>query len=85
MLPVPIAHIKPVLAKAHATLKAMLRLMYRTGARPGEVCAMKPCFLDQKGKIWVYRVSPDANKTEHHDQERRVYIGPRHRRFCGAG
>jgi len=75
--PVPCGHIKPVLAKAHAVLKAMLLFAYRTGARPGEVCALKPCHLDRTGKVWVYNVPPGANKTEHHDQERKVYVGPR--------
>jgi integrase len=74
--PVPREHIKAVLGKAHAVLKAMLLFAYRTGARPGEVCALKPCHLDRTGKVWVYQVPPDANKTEHHDQERMVYIGP---------
>jgi integrase len=55
----------------------MLLFAYRTGARPGEVCAFKPCHLDRTGKVWVYSVPPEANKTEHHDQERKVYIGPR--------
>jgi len=75
--PVPSDHIKAVLDKAHAILKAMLLFAYRTGARPGEVCALKPCHLDRTGKVWVYHVPPDANKTEHHDQERKVYIGRR--------
>ncbi len=79
--PVPRGDIKPVLARAHAVLKAMLLFAYRTGARPGEVCALKPCHIDRAGKVWVYAVPPEANKTEHHDQERRVYIGPRARRI----
>ncbi|MHB1422839.1 MAG: tyrosine-type recombinase/integrase [Gemmataceae bacterium] len=79
--PVPRGDIKPVLARAHAVLKAMLLFAYRTGARPGEVCALKPCHLDRTGKVWIYRVPPDANKTEHHDQERKVYVGPRARKI----
>lgn len=79
--PVPRGDIKPVLARAHAVLKAMLLFAYRTGARPAEVCALKPCHLDRTGKVWLYRVPPDANKTEHHDQERKVYVGPRARKI----
>ncbi len=78
--PVPVAHVKAVLGKAHQILRAMLRFAFYTGARPGEVCALEPCHLDRKGKVWVYAVPPDANKTEHHDQERKVYIGPRARK-----
>ena len=38
----PRGHVKAVLGKAHAVLKAMLLFAYRTGARPGEVGALKP-------------------------------------------
>ncbi len=78
--PVPAGHIKAVLVRAPAMLKAMLLLAYRTGARPGEVCALKPCHLDRTGKVWVYLVPPEANKTEHHEQERKIYLGPRARK-----
>jgi integrase len=79
--PVPGEHIKAILGKAHAVLKAMLLFAYRTGARPGEVCALKPCHLDRTGKVWVYHVPPEANKAEHHNQERKVYVGPRARKI----
>ena len=79
--PVPRGHVKAVLGKAHAVLKAMLLFAYRTGARPGEVGALKPSHIDRTGKLWVYHVPPEANKTEHHDQERKVYVGPRARKI----
>jgi integrase len=79
--PVPREHLKPVLDKAHEVLKAMLLFGYRTGARPGEICALKSCHLNRTGKVWVYQVPPDANKTEHHEQERKVYVGPRARKI----
>jgi integrase len=82
--PVPRDHIKAVLGKAHAVLKAMLLFAYYTGARPGEVCALKPCHLDRTGKIWRYTVPPEANKTEHHNENTEegsvVYVGPRAQR-----
>jgi integrase len=58
----------------------MILFSYRSGARPGEVCALKPCHLDRSGKVWVYRVPPEANKTDHHDHDRKVFIGPRARK-----
>lgn len=79
--PVPIPHFKAVLARAHPMLRAMLNFAYRTGARPGEVCALKPCYLDMAGKVWVYNVPPEANKTDVHGIERKVYIGPRARKI----
>jgi integrase len=75
--PVPLDHIKAVLAKAPAMLKAMVLFAYSTGARPGEVCALKPCHLDRSRTPWIYSVPPDANRTEHRDQDRKVYIGPK--------
>ena len=55
----------------------MLLLAYYPGVRPGEIFALKPCHLNRGKKVWVYHVPPDANKTEHHDQDRKVFIGPR--------
>jgi integrase len=82
--PVRTAHLKTALEMALGSsqfvLRAMILFAYRTGARPGEVCALKPCFLHKVSKVWVYRVPPEANKTDHHDQERKVFIGPRARK-----
>jgi integrase len=39
--------------------------------------ALKPHHLERGDKVWVYRVPAEANKTEHHDQERTIFIGPR--------
>lgn len=75
--PVPREDIKAALRKSHHVLKAMLLFAYYTGARPGEICALKPCHLNREKKVWVYHVPPDANKTEHHEQDRKVFIGPR--------
>jgi integrase len=43
--------------------------------RPGEVCAIRPCDIDRSGEIWTYR--PESHKTEHHDRDRVVFIGPK--------
>ena len=55
----------------------MVRFAYLTGARPNEVCALKSRYVDRSKDVWVYSVPPDANKTEHHDQDRQIFIGPR--------
>lgn len=52
----------------------MVRFQRLTGARPGEVCALRPCDIDRSSQVWVY--TPDAHKTEHHEKSREVYIGP---------
>lgn len=69
--PVPIAHVKAVLAKARPMIQAMIRLAYRTGARPEEVCVLKPCYLDRCRKVWVYSVPDVANKTDVHEIDAR--------------
>ncbi|MEO1498796.1 MAG: site-specific integrase [Planctomycetota bacterium] len=53
----------------------MVRFQRLTGARPGEVCELRPCDLDRSEEIWVYE--PDGHKTEHHDKTRLVMIGPK--------
>ena len=59
------------------TLATMVRLQLLTAARPGEVCAIRPCDVDRSGETWVYR--PGSHKTEHHGRERIIVIGPRAR------
>jgi integrase len=46
-----------------------------TGARPEEVCLIRPCDVDTSGAVWFYR--PESHKTEHHDLGRVVCIGPK--------
>ena len=57
-----------------AVVAAMVRFQRATGARPGEVCLVRPCDVDRCGEIWVY--TPEEHKTEHHGCERAIYIGP---------
>lgn len=52
----------------------MVRFQRLTGARPGEVCALRLCDIDRRGKTWLYR--PDEHKTEHYEKDRIVPIGP---------
>ena len=75
--PVPFPHIKAVLKVAPRIMRAMLFFAWRTGARPGEICALKPIFLDRSHDVWLYRVPPHANKTDVHDQERTIYLAPK--------
>ena len=61
-------HLPPIVAD-------MVRFERWTGARPGEVCQLRPIDLDRSGEVWTYR--PASHKTEHHGRERIIYIGPR--------
>lgn len=53
----------------------MVRLQLLTGARPKEVCTIRPSdvTLGVDG-IWIYR--PAMHKTQHRGRERRIFIGP---------
>ena len=53
----------------------MVRLQRATGARPGEVCSIRPRDVNRSGDVWLYR--PASHKTEHHDRSRVIAIGPR--------
>ena len=53
----------------------MVRFQRLTGARPAEVCLLRPCDVDRSGDVWVYKLP--KHKTLHHGKERKVYIGPR--------
>ena len=54
----------------------MVQFQRITGARPGEVCILRPCDIDRSDdSVWVY--TPASHKTEHHGRGRTIYIGPK--------
>lgn len=66
--------VEATLAHLPETVADMVRLQRLTGARPGEVCALRPDDIDRSGEVWVY--TPAEHKTEHHGKQRAVVIGP---------
>ena len=72
--PVADAVVDATLPFARPPIAAMIRLQRLTGARPGEVCAMRACDLDMTGAVWLYR--PVQHKTRHHGKERVIALGP---------
>jgi len=73
--PVPDATVDATLPHLSPTVRAMVELQRLTGARPGEICSMRSCDVNTEGRIWEYR--PSSHKTEHHERERVVFIGPK--------
>ncbi|MBI3863726.1 MAG: site-specific integrase [Planctomycetia bacterium] len=73
--PVPESRVNAVLARVAPQIAAMIQFQLLTGCRPGEVCILRGCDIDMTGRVWVFR--PSRHKTEHHDLERWVYIGPK--------
>jgi integrase len=75
ILPVADSTVDQTVLYLSPVVTAMVGLQQRTGMRPGEVCILRPCDVTiQTDGVWVYR--PGSHKTEHHDCERRIHIGP---------
>lgn len=80
--PVAEEHVYAVLPFLSSPVAAMVRVMMLTGARPGEICAMRACDIDTTAKIWEYR--PAAHKTAHHGHQRLILLGPKARNIVEA-
>ncbi|AGA26013.1 tyrosine-type recombinase/integrase [Singulisphaera acidiphila] len=73
--PVPDAFVDAVKPHVSRQVWAMIELQRLTGMRPGEVTIMRTMDLDTTGKVWEF--IPHRHKTEHHDRDRLIFIGPR--------
>ena len=74
VLPVDDAVVDATLEYLPAIPADMVRFQRLTGCRPAEVCSLRPCDLDRSEEVWIYR--PESHKTEHHDRDRIILIGP---------
>ena len=74
VLPVADEVVDATLPYLPPVVQDMVAFQRHTGARPGEVCAIRPCDVDRSGDVWLYR--PESHKTEHHDRSRIIAIGP---------
>jgi len=61
-------HLAPILAD-------MVKLQRLLGCRPGEVCQMRPCDVDQTNEVWTYK--PASHKTQRFGKVRAIPIGPK--------
>jgi integrase len=80
--PVALAVVEETLPHASRHVRAMAEVQLLTGARPGEVCAMRACDIDTTGHVWLYRPGSDRgadgqHKTAHHGRGRIIAIGPK--------
>lgn len=53
----------------------MVRFQRVTGARPGEVCNLKPSMVDRSQEIW--RIELTEHKTAYRDNSRIIFAGPK--------
>jgi integrase len=67
-----VEHLPPV-------VRDMVQLQRLTGARPGEICNIRPGDINRSGEVWEY--VPESHKTEHHERERVIFIGPKAQRI----
>lgn len=68
--------VEKILPLLSRQVRAMVELQLLTGARPGEVCMMRACDLaDLTKPVWKY--TPQSHKTEGHNQQRHIAIGPK--------
>jgi len=73
--PVAQGVVSDTLAYLTPTVAAMVQLQLASGARPGEVCSIRPSAVTfQTNGVWVFY--PENHKTQHQGRERRIYIGP---------
>ncbi len=79
--PVADATVNATLPHLSPTVAAMVELQRLTGMRPGEVVIMRSCDVNTEGRIWEYR--PSSHKTEHHERDRVVFIGPKAQAVLG--
>lgn len=73
--PVPMQDVNAIEPFVSRQVWALVQLQLLTGARAGELVALRPCDVNTTGHIWTY--SPDDHKTAHHGHRRTIYFGPR--------
>jgi integrase len=68
--------LEATLAHLPKTVADMARIHRLTGARPSELCSMRPCDIDRSdAEVWAYR--PATHKTAWRGEERVIHIGPK--------
>ncbi len=74
VMPIDDAAVDATLSRLPPVPRDMVRLQRLTGARPGEICSIRPCDVDRGGEVWFY--VPAAHKNSHRDLPRVIAIGP---------
>ena len=73
--PVPMDHIEAIEPYLMPQVWGLVNLQLWSGCRPMEACIIRGLDIDMTGDVWEYH--PEAYKTEHHDKERLIYLGPK--------
>jgi integrase len=75
VLPISDEEIFATLEHLPAVVADMVQLQRLTGARPHEICDIRPGDINRKADPWEY--IPASHKTEHHDRQRVIFFGPK--------
>jgi integrase len=73
--PIGDAEIEQTLEHLPTVVADMVQLQRFTGARPHEICDIRPGDINRKCDPWEH--IPASHKTEHHERERVIFIGPK--------
>jgi integrase len=68
------ADVEAILPHVPPAIAAVIQLQMLTGARCGELLAMKPADVDRSGKVWIY--SPVVHKGTWRGKSRSIFLGP---------
>lgn len=73
--PVPEDHVDKIKDRVPRQVWALIQLQLRTGARPGELVALRPVDIDTTGEVWHTRLA--KHKTAYRGKTRVVHFGPK--------
>jgi integrase len=77
--PVPDEVVDATLPYLSEIVADMVRLQRLTGARPGEICSLRPMDIDRSGTEWKW--TPPHHKNSWRDAARVIMVGPRARKL----
>ena len=74
-----IEEIKKTQEQCCPTIAAMIEVQLLTGMRPLEITRMRACDISTipGTQVRIYTPAPEANKLDHADKDRVIFIGPR--------
>lgn len=76
ILPVPEEDLAATLAALNRIPRAMAELQLLTGARPGEICVLRPEMIDRRGDVWTADLGRE-HKSGWRGHRRTLYFGPK--------
>ncbi len=72
--PVSLADVEAIQPYVSPQVWAMIQIQLKAAMRPGEVCIMRTVDIVKASDKWIY--TPGSHKTEHHEKERPIPLGP---------